>query len=255
DGAHVDQGLRRDGLDVLRGHALADDALHARQTGADLVLDQLADSADTAVAEVVDVVDRDADLGLLARADAGEGLVASVQAHQVLDRRDDGLGDEIRGGQRAGATELLVDLVATHLGEVVALRVEVEAVQQRAGGLGGDLLTRTQLAVDVAQRVFLGEDGVLGQGVLDGGEAGELGEDLLAGHAQRLEEDRDRLLALAVDAHADLVALVDLELEPGPAAGDDASGDDVLVTGLVRRLVEVDAGRADELRDDDALGA
>jgi hypothetical protein len=29
DGADVDQGLRRDRLDVLRGHALADDALHA----------------------------------------------------------------------------------------------------------------------------------------------------------------------------------------------------------------------------------
>src|SRR5690606_41591469 len=57
DRAHVDQGLRRDRLDVLRGHALADDALHARQTGADLVLDELADRADAAVAEVVDVVD------------------------------------------------------------------------------------------------------------------------------------------------------------------------------------------------------
>ena len=66
DGAHVDQGLRRDRLDVLRGHALADDALHAGQTGADLVLDELADGADATVAEVVDVVDVEADLGGLA---------------------------------------------------------------------------------------------------------------------------------------------------------------------------------------------
>src|SRR5690606_10099572 len=56
-GADVDQGLRRDRLDVLRGHALADDALHAGQTRADLVLDELADRAQTTVAEVVDVVD------------------------------------------------------------------------------------------------------------------------------------------------------------------------------------------------------
>ena len=60
DGADVDQRLRRDRLDVLGGHPLADDALHPGQAGADLVLDQLADRAQAAVAEVVDVVDLDA---------------------------------------------------------------------------------------------------------------------------------------------------------------------------------------------------
>ena len=73
DGAHVDQGLRRDRLDVLRGHALADDALHAGQAGADLVLDELADGADATVAEVVDVVDVETDVHLLAVADALDG--------------------------------------------------------------------------------------------------------------------------------------------------------------------------------------
>ena len=47
----------RDGLDVLGGHALADDALHAGQADAHLVLDQLADRADAAVGEVVLVVE------------------------------------------------------------------------------------------------------------------------------------------------------------------------------------------------------
>src|SRR5699024_5510978 len=125
------------------------------------------------------------------------------------------------------------------LREVVALRVEVEVVQQRTGGLCGNLLARTELAVDVAKRVFLGEDGVLGQRLLDRGEATELSEDFFAGQAEGLQEHGDGLLALAVDAHADLVALVDLELEPCTTARDDASGDDVLVRGLVRGLVEV----------------
>src|SRR5699024_10627426 len=53
DGTDVDERLRRDGLDVLRRHALAHDALHPRQARADLVLDELADGADTTVAEVV----------------------------------------------------------------------------------------------------------------------------------------------------------------------------------------------------------
>ncbi len=255
DGSHVDQGLRGDRFDVLRGHALADDALHAGQTSADLVLDQLADRADATVAEVVDVVGGETDLGLLTGADPLERLDTRVDAHEVLDRLDDVLDRQNRGGERCFQAELLVDLVTTDLREVVALRVEVEVVQQSTGSLGGDLLARTELAVDVAEGIFLRDDGVLGQGLLDGGEAGELDEDLLAGHAQRLEEHRDRLLALAVDAHADLVALVDLELEPCTTARDDASGDDVLVGRLVGSLVEVDTRRTHELRDDDALGA
>ena len=56
DGADVDEGVRRGLLGLLDRHALADDPLHAEQTDAERVLDQLADGADAAVAEVVDVV-------------------------------------------------------------------------------------------------------------------------------------------------------------------------------------------------------
>ncbi len=80
-------------------------------------------------------------------------------------------------------------------------------------------------------------------------------EDLVGGPAQGLEQHGDVLLALAVEADADHVALVDLELEPGTAAGDHLRGEDVLVGGLVGGLLEVDAGRADQLADHDALGA
>ena len=63
DGTDVDQGLRRDRLDVLGRHPLADHPLHPGEAGAELVLDQLADRAKTAVAEVVDVVGLDDDTG------------------------------------------------------------------------------------------------------------------------------------------------------------------------------------------------
>ena len=76
----VDQRLRRDRLDVLGRHALAHDALHAAEADAELVLDQLADGAHPAVAEVVDVVGEVAG-------------VAVVQLHDVRDGREDvGLG-------------------------------------------------------------------------------------------------------------------------------------------------------------------
>ena len=75
-GPDVDQRLRRDRLDVLGRHALAHDPLHAAQADTQLVLDQLADGAHPAVAEVVDVVGEVAG-------------VAVVQLHEVRDRRED----------------------------------------------------------------------------------------------------------------------------------------------------------------------
>ena len=59
DGLRVDEVVRHQRVDLLRhAHALFDGALHAHETDAVLVLHQLADRADAAVAEVVDVVDR-----------------------------------------------------------------------------------------------------------------------------------------------------------------------------------------------------
>src|SRR5699024_6477480 len=132
-----DQGLRGDRLDVLSGHALTYDALHAGQTRADLVLDELADGADAAVAEVVDVVELDGQLDLFPVAGALGRLHPCVQRHEVPDGGHDVLGREHRVRQRSLDTELAVDLVATDLGQIVALRVEVQVAEQVAGGFGG----------------------------------------------------------------------------------------------------------------------
>ena len=66
--ADVDDRLRRDRVGVLGGEALADDALHPVEADPERVLDQLADGAQAAVAEVLVlvevVVDRIARVGL-----------------------------------------------------------------------------------------------------------------------------------------------------------------------------------------------
>ncbi len=98
-------------------------------------------------------------------------------------------------------------------------------------------------------------DVVLLERVEHGREVRELLADLRLGEAEGLQQDGDGLLALAVDAHADGVALVDLELEPGAARRDDLRGEDVLVARLVRLTLEVHARGAHQLGDDDALGA
>ena len=82
----------------------------------------------------------------------------------------------------------------------------------------------------------------------------ELLQDPVLGPAQRLEQHGDVLLALAIQPDADLVALVDLELQPSPPRGDHLAGEDVLVGGLVGALLEVDARRADQLADHDSFG-
>ena len=48
----------RNHVQILNGHALADNALHAGEADAELVLQQLAHAAQTAVAQMVDIVHR-----------------------------------------------------------------------------------------------------------------------------------------------------------------------------------------------------
>ena len=158
----------------------------------------------------------------------------ACRADEVADRRDDVVDGQRRLAELAHDTELLVQLVATDLGQVVALAVEVEVVEEGLGGLLGRRLARTQLAVDVEQGVVLARRVVLLEGEPDRLVLAEGLEDLLVGPTQGLEQDGHRLLALAVDAYPDHVALVDLELEPGAAARDDLGGEDVLVGRLVR---------------------
>ncbi len=151
--------------------------------------------------------------------------------------------------------ELLVRLVPADLRQVVALVLEEQVLQERLRALAGGRFARAQLAVDVEQGLVLAGRVVL----LQGGHH-RLGEpetllDLLVRPAQRLEQHGDRLAALAVDADADGVALVDVELQPRTTAGDDLDRVDVLLGRLVDVVVEVDTRRADELGHDDTLGA
>ena len=79
------RALGRDDIQILDGHALADDALHAAEADAELVLQQLAHAAQAAVAQMVDVVG---------------GADAVGQAVQVVDGgqhivHDDVLGDQL----------------------------------------------------------------------------------------------------------------------------------------------------------------
>ena len=161
--------------------------------------------------------------------------LAGVETHDVLDG-----GDDVVLGQRAGAlrhrdAELLVDLVAADLGQVVALRVEEEVLQQRlratrASAARPDAACgRCRAAPRPARRC--GPSPGWRRTVGDHWKCSRMRSSV---PAERLEQHGDRLTALAVDADADGVALVDVELQPRTAARDDLGAEDV----LVRRLVQ-----------------
>ena len=253
DRANVDQGGRGDGLRILGRHALTHNTLHAGQTHANLVLDQLADGTQTTVAEVVDVVGIDRDLGAVR---GGHGLLTGVQAHQVLDGGQDVLFRE--GHHAIGVAtqaQLAVDLVAADLSQVVALRLEERVLQQSLRGVARRGLARALLAVDLQQSLI----GVVHAILFEGGHH-QLGEakaigDLLRGQAQGLQQHGDRLAALTVDAHADGVALIHVELEPRTAGRDHLHGVQGTLGRGVDGGVEVHARGADELGNNDTLRA
>ena len=145
DRADVDDRLRRDRVRVLGGEALADDALHAVEADTEGRLDQLADGAQTADAEVLVLVEVVGDR--LAREADGLGRVvldrlavlelARLRDAQQLRERDELLDqlDDVVLGERALLERLVqvqarVQLVAADAREVVALRVEEQLVQQ-----------------------------------------------------------------------------------------------------------------------------
>src|SRR2546423_171852 len=173
-GSDVDDRLRRDRVDVLRRHPLADDALHAVETDAERLLDQLADRAQAAVAEVLVLVELAADrIAVQHDRVGGEVLRLLVDAElrrqvdEPPDEREDVLGREHPRVLGHLHPEPLVQLVAADLRQVVALGVEEECPQEVARVVERRRLARTLLLEDLDQRLLLARRGILLEGVVD----------------------------------------------------------------------------------------
>ena len=181
---------------------------------------------------------------------------ALVQGAHEVDSSDDVVDRQNLLIEGQGQTELLVDLVPTNLGQVVALRVEVVILEQLLRGVTGRRLTGAQLLVDVKESLVLGLDAmILLKGLTDRLMSAELLKNPVGSPAEGLEEDGHVLLALTVQTDADGVTLVDLELEPGATRRDHLTGKDVLVGGLVGSLFKVDTGGTHQLGHHDTLRA
>ena len=269
DRADVDDRLRGDRVGVFGRQPLADDALHPVEADPEGLLDQLADRAQAPVAEVLVLVevlvDRLARVG-----DRLRGIVFDRvllvdllgdaeqlrEADQLLDQGDDVVVGQDPVVEVDVEVETGVELVAADPGQVVALGVEEELLEQVFGGVDRGRLARTLLFEQLDQGALFGP-GRLGVGLDRVPEVDRvvehLEEFLVLDVAHRAQQDRDRQFALAVDADEDFAFFVDFELQPG-AAGRHQVGDEDLLFGVLRRH-HVGARRAHELGDDDALGA
>ena len=139
----VDQIVGHHGRHVDARHPLLDRALHAQKADAILVLEQFPDRAHAAVGEVVDVVDF---------------ALAVLQVDERLDDREDVLA--AKRGHRVGRVEVEahVEFHAADRGEVIALGIEEQAVEQGVRGLARRRLAGAHDAIDVRKRLV----GVLG---------------------------------------------------------------------------------------------
>ena len=199
-------------------------------------------------------------LGLLARnlsAALGQHL-AGIGMHDVLHR--------FLAGDALGKRQLFVVLIAADVGQIVALRIEEQRIHQARRRLNRRRFARAQLVVDLDQRLI--PAAVIAQlaAVVDRrrvarqrrGHAlvgAEQPGDLLVGlDAHRAQQHRHRQLARAVDARKDHAVGIGLVLDPRAAVGDHLRGVQRHAR-LVDRPGVIHARRANQLRDDDALGA
>ena len=145
DGCHhrlgIDQVVRHGrGHFLVHAHLLFNGALHAHQTDAELVLEQLAHRAHPPVAEMIDVI---------------HSANVLAQFQQILDGRVEVVRFQravVELGRVLIFKQLDVELQPAHARKVVFARIEKHAVKQRRRSIQCRRITWPQLAVDLDQR-------------------------------------------------------------------------------------------------------
>ena len=133
-------------------HLFLDRALHADQTDTELVLEELADGTDAAVAQVIDVV---------------HVLRVLPQLQLVLDDLVEVLRVQDLLVERRVHPELGVQLETADAREVVLLRVEEHVLEERPRAVERRRIAGPQAAVDLDQRLLVRADRILLQRLAD----------------------------------------------------------------------------------------
>ena len=190
----------------------------------------------------------------MAEARISDGLEHPLVGLRALEVDAEEVGDALDLG-----TELAVELVAADPGEVVALGVEEGVLEVLAGGLDRQRLAGTGPLVDLEQGLLAGRSQallLLPLALEEVEVADEALEEALVAVAEGAQQDEQREPALAGHPGAGGHVLgrlgLDVELDPLAPVGVDGAGEDRL--GVAAGL-EDDPRRANQLADDDPLGA
>ena len=137
DRSDVDEALRRDDAEILHGHALTDDAFEAGEADAELILQQFAHAAQTAVAQMVNVVLRACALHHAAQVvDGGKNVVfRDVHRNEVAAASLDSLfpavgGDSLEHFTQHAEADLFLDAILR--------RVEIDELRHIDHAVGED---------------------------------------------------------------------------------------------------------------------
>ena len=161
DGRHdrtdVDQALRRDLVDVLRAHTLANHALHA-----------VPYRCGTGWQQARRPYGYDGCRSGRYRPVLKPGVPAASELEEVAQRGDDVLiGQHPTTSSAVSRPSFLFDLVATHARQVVTLRVEEQALEEAARSVDGRGLARTQATIDLDKSILARKGGIALDGTLD----------------------------------------------------------------------------------------
>ena len=184
----VDQRLWSDVVCVLRCHALTNNALHAAHTNAELILDQLANGTDAAVAKVVNVIK-------VLR------LITCVNSKKILKSCNNILFGKNTYVCRNLFLKLLVNLVTTNTSKVITLLVEEKAIKQRTGRVNSWWLAWTLTTINLDKSILTCSCNITLKCVANNIGITKKRENLVIGNcnAECTEEDSSALATLTVN--------------------------------------------------------
>ena len=232
----VDQTLWRNLIWILRRHALTHIALHTRQPNAELILQKLANTANATVTQMVDIVHR------VALRPMHQRKHITISRQNIIQRQIFNMFVNVK-------TQLLVDLIASNLRQIVTLVVKEERIDQIACTLNRWRITRTQALVDLDQRLRLIRRRILFDRRHDHLIASEQIHDVIVvAIAQRTQKHRCRQLSRAVQTYIHHIVRIRFQLQPGPAVWDHRAAIERL-TGRVDLTIVVNARASHQLAD------
>ena len=156
NGLCIDEIVGHHGFDVLQAHLLLDGAFHTHQTDPVLILDQFPYGTDPAIAQMVNVVH-------------AAFRNAVFQVDQILDRCQDVFVTQYRHARRNVQPQFVIHLRAAHVGKIITVRLEKEAVEEFMRGLRRGGVTGPQAPVYFDDRILSRLDPVHQKGIPNGG--------------------------------------------------------------------------------------